>query len=148
MLSSGLADAASMANILKAFNKVSQWQAASWCLFEVSHAFDIDAWLKQTRKHRLQYMLHRSPGGCLCPTFVRTHCFFLGGGGEGVCKVQEWRCFVASCNLRPTVSEDTSWHHYVTVAESCGLQSEWQQALLLLEKRLPRERATDQDHSG
>eukprot|EP00435_Cladocopium_sp_Y103_P033796 s1144_g8.t1 len=68
MLLSGTADAASMANVLKAYKTTSQWQEACWHLFEVPSAFQLE----------------------------------------------------------------TSWQHYVSVAEACSLVSLWQQALSLL----------------
>ena len=37
-------------------------------------------------------------------------------------------------------SEATSWHHYISVAESCSLQSSWQRALwLIFHSALPPE---------
>lgn len=39
--------------------------------------------------------------------------------------------------------EATSWHHYVSVAEACSLQSGWQRALWLLFHAAPHTDAVD-----
>lgn len=88
MLSSGIADAASMANILKAFNKASHWQEAFWCLFEVPTAFKLDAWHTHAKHGRCKKERHpKDTVGAreLVSSQVVKRSFLKGCSGAEVC---------------------------------------------------------------
>ena len=212
MLRSGTADAASMANVLKAYKTTSQWQEAPWVKlshpivfsmpWRASHAEDPPKWIEwehgmasvaarsmlhshQHTQFQAWWHLFEVPSAFQLGAWDTRHLPWLkkssdwapiGLGRSGLsmpcwCKLVKYMSYLTSnSSTRPTKSGDdmvlvwqfraivwytlpfhavtkmrffseaTSWHHYISVAESCSLQSSWQSALwLIFHSALPPE---------